>query len=126
MALRDWIFNNGQVANAIPAIVASPDAKAGLQIAGIAKIALARTGKPKTPTIRKVHPEDGLDALTKPLPPWCSTTCACLDEIDLPDGKIFGCWLETTDWKEEWKRLDSLEKCPRHRHEIDCENDFNR
>ena len=48
----------------------------------------------------------------KPLPVWCSKSCSCLEKLDLPDGKVLGCVQEHPAWEQEWKRLNSIKKCP--------------
>lgn len=54
MALRDWIFDSGQVATANLAIVATPTAQEPLTVADVATVAVAREGKTENQTTEKV------------------------------------------------------------------------
>ena len=49
---------------------------------------------------------------TRQLPLWCSKSCACLEEINLPEGKVMGCIQDHPDWKYVWTRLDVMKSCP--------------
>lgn len=49
------------------------------------------------------------------LPPWCSRSCSCYEELRLSDGLVAGCVQESEspEWREEWRRLDKMKGCPK-------------
>lgn len=56
----------------------------------------------------KSQPERVAAVSEPPLPTWCSMSCSCLDELDLPNGKIIGCVQKHFNWEQEWQRLDRV------------------
>lgn len=54
---------------------------------------------------------------SRPIPIWCSKSCSCLEELNLPDGKVLGCMQEYPDGDQEWQRLCSMRSCPITRRE---------
>jgi hypothetical protein len=57
---------------------------------------------------------------SRPLPIWCSKSCSCLEELDLPDGRVLGCMQEYPAGEQEWKRLSSMKSCPITKRKTQC------
>ena len=76
-------------ATATPARVATETKKGIETVAELATVAIA--------------------AATRQLPFWCSKSCACLEVINLPEGKVMGCIQDHPDYKYVWRRLDIIE-----------------
>ena len=73
------------------------------------------TATPATDATDKNHVESVAEVATvavaepsKPLPVWCSKSCPCLEELELPDGKVMGCVQEHHYLKQVWTRLSFM------------------
>ncbi|MBC8316686.1 MAG: hypothetical protein H8E41_02200 [Desulfobulbaceae bacterium] len=60
--------------------------------------------------------------LPKSFPIWCSKSCSCLEELDLPDGTVLGCLQEYPVGEQEWKRLRSMKSCPITNRKTQCKD----
>ena len=82
----------------------------------LALLSLEKAEPARVTTPLEVEDKSQMESVAKitepPFPPWCSKSCTCLDELDLPDGKIIGCVQKLPAWKQAWQRLDRIKDWP--------------